>query len=391
MEPVRANALIDQAIECLEKVNAGLSPNLYPAREAQSLYRRYARVVKLGSFGELSLADRVGDPGELARVSGTSMGEARKALDTSRQMAKTPPLGEALRRAELSSAQAHEIAKTESVAPGSTGPLLDIARNARFHVLKDEARKLRLEAQAGPGLAQLQHESRFLHHRITDKGTVRFEGELEPHIGIPIISRLETEARRLARMARNAEPFDRYMADALPTLLSGTGTRSGKTEMVVLVSYEVPERGWTHVEDGEFCGVPGVGPIDPQVARRIAGDAFLSGVFYDGRDLRQMKRWGRSMPAAIRTALNLGEPPEFRGVKCVDCGNRFWIEWDHDTPHAAGGPISIANTKPRCWRCHRRKTREDIESGRVRRRGGTPARDGESPDPIANSPPDSGS
>jgi len=224
-------------------------------------------------------------------------------------MANTPPLAEALRRAELSKDQAHEIAKTESVAPGSTGPLLEIARNSRFHVLKDEARKLRIETQAGPGLAELQHASRFFHHRVTDKGTVRFEGELEPHIGMPIASRLESEARRLARKARNAEPFDRYMADALPELLSGTGKGAGKTEMVVLVSYEIPERGWTHVEDGEFCKIPGVGPIDPQVARRIAGDAFLSGMFFDGRDLRQMKRWGRSMPAAIKTSLNLGEPP----------------------------------------------------------------------------------
>lgn len=387
MELIRANALIDQAIECLEKVNAGLSPNLYAPREAQSLHRRYAHVAKLGTFGELVLADRVGDPAELARVSGTSMGTARRALDTSRQMAKTPPLAEALRRAEVSFDQAHEIAKTEAIAPGSTGPLLDIARNSKFHVLKDEARRIRLEAQAGPGLAELQHESRYLHHRVTDRGTIRFEGELEPHIGIPIASRLESEARRLARIASSAEPFDRYMADALHELLSGTGNNQGKTEMVVLVSYEVAERAWSHVEDGEFCKIPGIGPIDPQVARRIARDAFLSGVFYDGADLRQMKRWGRSMPAAIRTALNLGEPPEFDGVKCVDCGNRFWIEWDHDEPHAAGGPVSTRNSKPRCWGCHRRKTREDREAGRLRRQRQVSGAEGEGPEPIANAPP----
>ncbi|MEX2419789.1 MAG: hypothetical protein WD652_05350, partial [Acidimicrobiia bacterium] len=114
MELSRANALIDQAIECLEKLNAGLSPNLYAPREAQALHRRYAHVGKLSTFGELALADRVGDPAELARVSGTSIGTARKALDTGRQMAKNPPLAEALRRAELSFDQAYEIAKTES-------------------------------------------------------------------------------------------------------------------------------------------------------------------------------------------------------------------------------------------------------------------------------------
>lgn len=386
MELALANSLIDQAIDCLEKLNAELSPDLYAPWEAQSLHRRYAHVGKLSAFGELSLADRIGDPTELARVSGTSIGTARKALDASRQMAKTPPLAEALRRAELSFDQAYEIAKTESIAPGSTGILLDIARNGAFHVLKDEARRIRLEAKAGPGLAELQHESRHLHHRVTDNGMIRLEGEFEPHIGVPIVSRLQSEARRLARIATTAESFDRYMADALPELLSGhRGT--GKTEMVVLVSYEVPERGWTHVEDGEFCKIPGVGPLDPQVARRIAEDAFLSGVFYDGRDLRQMKRWGRSMPAAVRSALNLGEPPEFGGVKCVDCGNRFWIEWDHDEPHASGGPISTQNSKPRCWRCHRRKTREDHEAGKLRGHRRTPGPEGELPAPIANAPP----
>ena len=128
-------------------------------------------------------------------------------------MANTPPLAEALRRAELSKDQAHEIAKTESVAPGSTGPLLEIARNSRFHVLKDEARKLRIETQAGPGLAELQHASRFFHHRVTDKGTVRFEGELEPHIGMPIASR--SRARHAGSPGRRETPS--HSIDTWPT------------------------------------------------------------------------------------------------------------------------------------------------------------------------------
>jgi hypothetical protein len=93
------------------------------------------------------------------------------------------------------------------------------------------------------------------------------------------------------------------------------------------------------------------------------------------------------MPAAVRCALNLGEPPDVDGVKCVDCGNRFWIEWDHDEPHASGGPISTRNSKARCWRCHRRKTREDREAGKLRSRRRSSVPDGEPPAPIANAPP----
>ena len=384
MELIEADGLMDQAIECLERLNAGLTPDGYPPNAARSLQARYARVVKLGSFGEVLLADRVGDPAELARVGGTSMGRARKTLDTGRQVAKTPVLDEALRCGEVSFDQAAEIARTEAVAPGAAGILVDVARRSKFHVLKEEARKMRLEALLGPGLEKRQREARYFHHRVTDLGMIKFEGELEPHIGTPIVNRLEAEARRLDAAAKRQEPFDRYLADALPAILSDDGGGSGRTDMVVLVSYEVAERGWSHVADDEICKIPGVGPIDPEVARRIGCDAFLSGVFFDGTDLRQIKRWGRSIPASIRTALNLGDPPTFDGVKCVDCGNRFWIEVDHHLPHAAGGPISMKNSKHRCWRCHRRKTLADRRAGRLRRPLGQRA---EGPRANANAPP----
>jgi hypothetical protein len=299
-------------------------------------------------------------------------------------LAKTPVLDEALRRAEVSFEQAQEIARTEAVAPGSAGLLVDIARRSKFHVLKEEARKIRLETLKGPGLEERQREARYFHHRVTDLGMIHIEGELEPHIGTPIVNRLEAEARRLARAGNREEPFDRYLADALPELFSGGGTASGRTEMVVLVSYPVAERGWSHVEDDEICKIPGVGPIDPEVARRICSDAFLSGVFFDGTDLRQIKRWGRSVPAPIRTALNLGDPPDFDGVKCVDCGNRFWIELDHQVPHSAGGPISMRNSKHRCWRCHQKKTLADRRAGRPRR---PPTQTAEDPQAVANGPP----
>jgi hypothetical protein len=65
------------------------------------------------------------------------------------------------------------------------------------------------------------------------------------------------------------------------------------------------------------------------MAQEIARDAFLTGVFYDGRDLREMRRWSRAIPIEVAIALELGPPPSFDGVVCVDCGNRFRAEFDH--------------------------------------------------------------
>jgi hypothetical protein len=135
---------------------------------------------------------------------------------------------------------------------------------------------------------------------------------------------------------------------------------------VVLVSHEVAKRGWRDVGKGEVCKIPGIGSVSPQIAKRIADDAFLSGVFYDGKDLRQLRRWSRSIPVEAAIALELGTPPSFDGVVCVDCGNRFRTEFDHVRPRATGGPTSNGNLRPRCWSCHQEKTSRDRREGRFR-------------------------
>jgi len=145
--------------------------------------------------------------------------------------------------------------------------------------------------------------------------------------------------------------------------------------LIVLVSHEVVKRGWKDVRAGEVCKIPGVGPVSPAIAKEIAADAFLSGVFYDGKDLRHFVRWTRHIPIEVAIALELGEPPDFDGVVCVDCGNRFRTEFDHVKPHAARGPTSKPNLKPRCWTCHQRKTSRDRVERKLARlkRGRTPS------------------
>ena len=149
--------------------------------------------------------------------------------------------------------------------------------------------------------------------------------------------------------------------------MSGAGKgRARRPELVVLVSHEVATRGWKDVREGEVCKIPGVGPVSPQAAREIAADAFLTGVFYDGTDLHHIRRWSRTIPVEVALALELGPPPSFEGVACVDCGNRFKTEFDHVHPRAGGGPASCDNLAPRCWTCHQEKTKRDRRAGRFR-------------------------
>ncbi|HEY7873979.1 MAG TPA: HNH endonuclease signature motif containing protein [Actinomycetota bacterium] len=366
---MRTNVL-DDAIELLEKANSDLEPELLTTATARELLASYARIEKLGAYGVAALARKVASSAEVARASGVSASKAEAVVRTGKAMAGSGDLTAAMQTGSVSLDQASEIAKAEEASPGGARELLAVAQKQPFHVLKEKARKVTLEAEQHRDLGQRQREARSARNYSDELGMVHVHLSLEPHVGTPIVARAEAEAARHARQAKSngvLEPFERHLADAYATLLSGAGKgRAKRPELVVLVSLEVAQRGWQDVRRGEVCKIPGVGPVAPNVAREIGGDAFVSGVLYDGTDLRQLRRWTRSIPIEVRVALELGEPPDFDGVACVDCGNRFRTEFDHIQPHVAGGPASLTNMDPRCWRCHLAKTESDRRAGRLR-------------------------
>jgi len=361
---------VDEAVELLEKANADLEPELLSVPEARERLKAYARAQRLAAFGVAALARTIDEASSLARVTGTSVGKAKETIATSKVLGDSAPLAAALKHGEISLDQATEIAKAEGSAPGAATDLLAVAREESFHVLKEKARKAKLEAEQHRDLAQRQNAARSARSYSDELGMVHIHLALEPHVGTPIMARAEAEAARRGNKARAEgikEPFEHHLADAYAALLSGSGKgRARRAELVVLVSHEVTQRGWRDVKEGEICKIPGVGPVSPEVARDIAQDAFLNGVFYDGVDLRRFARWTRNIPIEVAVALELGEPPGFDGILCVDCGNRFRTEFDHVEPRAARGPSSHGNLKPRCWSCHQVKTKRDRRAGKLR-------------------------
>jgi len=363
-------APVEEATELLEKANADLRPELLSGPEARALLGAYVRAQRLAAFGVAALAGVVESPSDLARATGTSVGKARDIVATSKVLEDCGELTDALRRGEVSLDQATEIAGAERSAPGAARNLLAVAREEAFHVLKERARTVRLEAERHRGLAERQREARSARSYRDDLGMVHVHLALEPHVGTPIVNRAEAQAARLAREAnrkeQEREPFERHLADAYAALLAGGGGGRRRPELVVVVSHGVATRGWRDVAEGEVCKIPGVGPVSPEVARQVAQDAFLTGVISDGKDLRHMRRWTRNTPVEVRLALELGDPPAFDGIRCADCGNRFGTEIDHVEPHVALGPASTDNLEPRCWSCHQAKTARDRKAGKLR-------------------------
>jgi hypothetical protein len=147
-------------------------------------------------------------------------------------------------------------------------------------------------------------------------------------------------------------------------MLNGTGTgKRSSTDLVLVCELNAFRRG--HAHEGEACHIVGGGPVPVPVVRRLAEDAFLKVVLHDGVRIETVAHFGRHIRAELRTALEVGAPPRFDGVECVEegCGRRYGLEWDHVDPVAHGGPTSYDNLAARCWPHHRAKTERDRQAG----------------------------
>jgi 5-methylcytosine-specific restriction endonuclease McrA len=366
-------AYLEEAVELLEKANADLEPELTSVPEAKEGLEVYARLQRLAGYGIAALAGRIDNAASLAQVTRTSIGQAKDTVATGKVLKEAPELGVSLQQGDISLEQATEIARAEESAPGSAAGLLEVAQEQPFHVLRERSRKVKLEAEQHRGLAEKQRAARSARSYSDALGMVHFHMAFEPHVGTRIVARAEAEAQRLARAAKKngaLEPFERHLADGYAKIMTEGGKGPARRpEVVVLVDHSVVKRGWKDVHEGEVCKIPGVGPVSPQVAREIAKDAFLNGVFFDGKDLRNFVRYGKHIPVEVLIALELGDPPDFDGVACVDCGNRFRTEFDHVDPRASHGPTCTANIDPRCWSCHQEKTKRDRKAGKLRPQG----------------------
>jgi hypothetical protein len=376
-------SMLDEAIELLEKATAGLEPELFDSSSARAMLERFDRVRRLGDFGVATFARKVDDPATVAQTTGASMGQAKATISLGRNLKAAPELGAALQSGAVSAEQAREIASAEASVPGVTEELVAVANSEPFHVLKDRARKLKLEAEQHRGLAARQRAARSARHYSDELGMTHIHLALQPLVATPIVNRAEADAQRLYKKAKKdndgqTEPFEAYLADAFVEMLSGKGKgRTTRPELVVLVDYETIRNGWKLTPDG-ISKVPGVGPVDPTDAREVARDAFINAVVLDGKDLRHFKRFSRHVPPEIKIALELGEAPDFGGPGCVKCGNRFRPERDHLEPVVAEGPTALWNLEWKCKPCHVAKTEADRQVGKL-----TPR-----PPPDAGSPPD---
>jgi Domain of unknown function (DUF222) len=323
-------------------------PDVYPGDDCAALVEELAAVEKVSAAARVRAAARAGECGAhrergfaevsdwMARATGSTAGSAKAALETTAALASQPDAKAALDAGELSFAQARELVKTEAAVPGSTAGLLDVAKSESLRTLREKARDRRVRAIGPDELHARQHAAMSHRTWINALGNVAYAGELPPEYGIPFQNQLDAETDRLWLKAHqdarrqdgaveqdpagsggagpgNAKELRRsaLAAQAFVRMLENGGGKgkANRADMVIVCDLQAWRRG--HAHDGETCHIVGGGPIPVSLAKDLGRDAFLKGVLHTGTQIHTIAHFGRKCPAVLRTALELGAPPDF--------------------------------------------------------------------------------
>ena len=364
----------DALRSALREIVADLEPSSLRAEDAKVLVKWFSQMEKLSAAGKALCARRVADTGSyltdgfktpgswLAAQTGENVGGAINLLQAAEEMAALPEVEDAFRAGELSAAQAEQVAGAATVDPSAERELLEAAKQKNLKGLKRRCEQLKAEKRSKEDEAaryERVRRSRYVRHWTDSDGAVRLEAKLTPDDGAKLLASLQAETERIFGDARRSglrEFPEAYSADALVALVTrdsaGPASSAGPKVVVQLrVDLEALRRGST--EAGELCEIVGVGPVSVATAKGLLGDSLLKLVIAKGTEVATVCTLGRTIPAALRTAIETRDP------KCVvpGCESTHRLEIDHRViPFVEGGPTALWNLARLCLFHHRLKT-----------------------------------
>jgi hypothetical protein len=370
---------------------ADLEPGVFDGHDARRLLDVVSDVKRLAGAAETLLAARVAETDAwradgadrsaahwLARRTGSSIAEAKAKLETAERLRELPATAEAFRSGRLSDQQARAVVDGAMADPTAETTLLGLAADESLKALRDESRR----AQAvddEEGRQRRVHERRALRFRVEPDGTfcLSFRGTLLA--GAQIKAALQpfaTAAFKAARKEGRFEGSDAYPADGLVAMAEAamgtpaSGKRSKSNVKIILtVDVEALRRG--HVESGETCEIPGVGPVPVATARALLGEAALAIVIKKGVDVMSVTHLARGTTAHQQTAL------EFWDLRCQvkGCDGRDFVDVHHVFEYARSGHTRLDELRVYCRYHHREEHKGRAPSAeQLRSRGRASAR-----------------
>jgi len=204
--------------DALGALVADLEPDTLLGADAASLYVDFARLERLVGAAKTLLAPRIADSGHweaqghrsaaglLATLEGGSAGQAKRTLETGRQLAGLPSVEHALRQGRLSGPKAAEITDAATLDPGAETLLLAGSDDETLSATKERCQRVVVTSARHDPLAASQrvHARRSFRHWTGADGAFCYQGSDTPERGAALVARLVPAATRLAEARRAA-------------------------------------------------------------------------------------------------------------------------------------------------------------------------------------------
>ncbi len=266
---------------------------------------------------------------DLAQASGTSLGEANRAVAAGRFLQGQPEVAAAARAGELSGQQLALVTGAAAANPDATARLLSVAKTGSLRELADESTRALATNQDLEARRQAIHAARSLRPYTDAFGVWHLHAKGTPEEGAMVmagINPLANKAFETARRERRRESPEAYAFDGLVALATSGGTQAARTEVLVRLDHSALIRGYPI--DGEVCEVAGFGPTSVQAVLDMidTGDPFLKAVVTKGKDVVGVAHLGRRANAHQKSALDWIYP----SCAVESCGTRGrFLQTDH--------------------------------------------------------------
>lgn len=225
------HAAVSRHVAGLRELVAGLDPDALAIPYAPGLWAGFDQIEKLAWAGKTLLARRVeeaevwkqeGMPSAaeyLARRSGGTINAARDSLRTSKEIPKLSQTDAALRRGELSGAQAHLIADVATADPDAEQRPLDTATTSSLAELRQECGRVKAAADPDPEATRRRLRAQRRFRQFNDsEGAWNAQARGNPDVAGSFNAALEPIIDELFREARDEgrrEPREALAFDAL--------------------------------------------------------------------------------------------------------------------------------------------------------------------------------
>jgi hypothetical protein len=271
---------VEELGEALARVVGALDPDSVPLPEATELWSSFDGIERLAGAakaarpagGGVGAWERAGCRSAaelLAARGGTSVGEAKRELETSARLLSAPATEAALRSGELSGARAGAIADAAVLAPGAERGQVETVGRKSPRELRDDCARVRAAVDPDPETTctRIRAARRLRSFRdpegawvLAGRGTVDAGARVEAALA-PIID----ECFRSARSRGEREPREAYAFDTLVELARRARERAGVGEaqdarFLALLRLDVEALVRGAVEGEERCALTGILP-----------------------------------------------------------------------------------------------------------------------------------